>query len=89
MSWICPKSNYQMRMVPEALVKTSEDEAKKRIEAEEEEEDEPEEEQDDLSKKFDVEKLRMEKEAEIAELVQELEQHKAEINTYTGKVEQL
>lgn len=37
MSWICPQSNYQMRMVPEALVKTSEDEAKKRIEAEEEE----------------------------------------------------
>lgn len=42
-----------------------------------------------MSKKFNVEKLKMEKEAEIAELVAELDIHKSEINTYTGKIEQL
>lgn len=31
----------------------------------------------------------MEKEAEIAELVAELDVHKNEINTYSGKIEQL
>jgi len=58
-------------------------------EAQQEVSEEEDEEQDDLSKKFDVEKLKMEKEAEIAELVAELDVHKNEINTFSGKIEQL
>jgi hypothetical protein len=40
-----------------------------------------------LSKKFNVENLKAEKEAEIKELVDELDTYKSEINTFTGKIE--